>query len=92
MSKDEDLAERKAAALNLLTGDTSPKGKSLRLEIEGIDPRDASRRDQTRLEALCRKVGEYHAGLPKKQFNRQPTFDRTRAHSQNHRGSRSRTS
>ncbi len=81
-----DLQQQKANALKLLKGDSNARGKALRSQIEAIDPTDATRREKDRLAALCRKVGMYHAGLPKKQFGRQPDFTRP----QSHRGSRGR--
>ena len=85
----DDLQQQKANALKLLKGDSSTRAKALRSQIEAIDPTDATRREKDQLAALCRKVGVYHAGLPKKQFGRQPTFD-SRLRTQNPRGSRGR--
>lgn len=82
----QDLEQQKANALLLLKSDSNSRAKALRGKIEAIDPTDATRREKDRLAALCRKVGVYHAGLPKKQFGRQPDFSRP----QSQRGSRGR--
>lgn len=85
------LQERKVNALTLLsTGEKTSKTDSIRLQIESIDPENATRREIDRLKALCLQVERYHeSDQPKKRFEHMQDFDRRQSaarNPQNYRG------